>query len=184
MKINGKVISGPNTIEVFIPRGNDEVLTFKLQAVLSYDEFDKLCPAPQPPTKVHKSGNKSPDYTDIHYKQALIHYETQRSNYTFLKSISATVGLEFDEVKIEDPNTWQFLEKELTDAGLSQIERSRIYSGILEANCLNQEKIDEARNRFLRSREAHQNGSSSQWDERKSMELGELANVSISNHQG
>lgn len=57
MKVNGKTIAGPNVEILYLPRGED-VLEFRLQAVLDYGDFDLLCPTPMPPVRMVKGGKK------------------------------------------------------------------------------------------------------------------------------
>ncbi len=51
MQINGERPDQVNLIEVIIPRGRDNGFLFKAEAVVSYEEFDSLCPVPSPPTR-------------------------------------------------------------------------------------------------------------------------------------
>jgi len=55
MKINGKKLARPSHEVVVIPR-NDGDIIIKAQAVLSYDEFEKLYQMPEPPTVIKPGG--------------------------------------------------------------------------------------------------------------------------------
>jgi hypothetical protein len=57
---------------------------------------------------------------------------------------------------MSDPNTWINFDKELKDSGLSEIERIRIVNAVMTANCLNESKLDEARESFLASRQVRE----------------------------
>jgi hypothetical protein len=46
-------------------------------------------------------------------------------------------------------------DKELRDSGFSDTEVQRIIIGVMDANCLNDSKLDEAKKRFLRSQEVN-----------------------------
>jgi len=52
MKLLGKKITGPNETIIVIPRFNSDNIIFKARAVLEMDEFDEMCPTPEPPIKL------------------------------------------------------------------------------------------------------------------------------------
>lgn len=66
-----------------------------------------------------------------------------------MKSLEATPDLEWENVDVEDPNTWNNFRQEMTDSGFSAIEINRVIAECLNVNALNEEKIEEARQRFL-----------------------------------
>ena len=154
MKINGKKIEGPNEEIIVIPR-KDEDIVFRAKAVLNYEEFDKLCPTPIPPM-IKKKGTDFPipDIEDTNYQNKLATYATKRTSWMILKSLEATDGLSWDTIKMSDPDSWENFEKEMKDSGFSDIEINRIVIGVQTANCLNEEKLEEARKRFLASQQA------------------------------
>lgn len=154
MRIQGKVIQGPAVETIVIPRGDDEPLVFKAQAVLDYDEFEKLCPEPKPPMITRPGGVSEADVNDKNYQAAIQARLKRQTNFMFIKSLLATPGLTFDKIDVKRPETWDHFEEELRDAGLSQVERNHIIRGILAANCLDEKKIEEARRRFTLSQEA------------------------------
>ena len=153
MRIQGKEIQGPNVETIIIPRGNGDPIVFKVQAVLDYDDFERLCPEPKAPKMLKPGGVETLDFKDKTYVAAFAARNKKQSYFMFIKSIMATPGLEFDKVKYDQPETWEFFEQELKDAGLSQVERNKITQGIMIANCLDESKIEEARNRFTQSQE-------------------------------
>lgn len=148
MKINGREISGLHYEYVVIPRHDGDIV-FKLQAIPNMDEFKKLCPEPQPPRVMVPGGDKRVDLDDAAYKAAVAMYGEQRYAYMVIKSLEATEGLEWDTVKITDPNTWTNWSNDLRNAGFTNPEINLIQLGMATANSMNQEKLDEARNRFL-----------------------------------
>jgi hypothetical protein len=150
MKIKGRVISGPREELVVFPR-TEEDLVFKLQAVLEYDDFEKMCVEPEPPTLLHRDGTKIKDINDSKYKAKLEEYGQARTHWTFLKSISATPDLEWETVDMSNPTTWGNYRKELTSAGLSIAEITLLFRAMLNANSLDEDKLEEARKRFLAS---------------------------------
>jgi hypothetical protein len=172
----GKKISGPNVEYIIIPR-SDEDIVFVAQAVLDMSEFDSLCPAPKPPPMMRKGGVKVPDDRDPRYLTAMNDHGTKRFNYMALKSLQATEDLEWENVNFSDPDTWSGWIDELKEAGFSDIEINRITIGVMNANCLNEARLDEARSRFLSGQGVEANGSSSHEGEPRIMQSGEPANA-------
>lgn len=178
MKVGGKVIDKPNELILAIPRENEDII-FKVRAVLDMDEFDKLCPEPVPPTIVNaRTQEKRLDYKDKKYMEKAEKHSRQRFDYLVLKSLEATDGLEWDTVKMDDPETWQNWEQDMKNAFFSIAELQRIRLAVFDANSLNEEKLKEARDRFTRSQAAAKSEQSSQKEEHSSMESGEPASVS------
>lgn len=153
MKIGGKKPVGPNTIEIFIPRGENEGYLFKAQAVLDYSDFEKLCVMPVPP-RIRRPGDvvDYPDPTDSKYKVEVAEFSRKRTCWMILKSLEATPELEWDTVVANDSNSWGNYAIDLTNAGFSEVEIGRIITGVLQANCLDENMINEGRKRFLASR--------------------------------
>lgn len=148
MKIAGRKLEGPNIETVVIPRQDGDIV-FKCQAVLSYDDFEKLCPMPTPPEVLKPGGVQSFNTEDPKYVEAVQKYSEQRTSYMVLQSLSATEGLEWGTVKMDDPSTWDNYTDEMAKAGLSDAECARIIHTVTSANGLNQKRIDEATERFL-----------------------------------
>lgn len=148
MKIHGKKLSGPNIEVIVIPRQDGDIV-FKAQAVLDYDDFDKLNPVPKPPQITRPGGITSFDVEDENYKKKIREWSLSKTDYMVLKSLSVTPGLEWETVNMSDPSTWEGYRKEMQESGLSPANVARIVDGVANACGLNQEKIDEATNRFL-----------------------------------
>jgi hypothetical protein len=151
MRIKGKEIKGPNIELIVIPRGDDEPIVLKAQAVLDFAEFDKFVPQPIPPSIRKPGGEVSRDLKDKGYVAQQRDYLEKQSLFMMIKSIMATDGLEFSKIKLEEPDTWNKFEEEFREAGFSFIEINKITSGIMIANCLNEAKLEEARKRFILS---------------------------------
>lgn len=150
MKINGRKLSGANVEWVIIPRSDGD-LVFKATAVLDASRFDTLCKEPKAPL-VSKPGKKPErDFNDPEYKDELETYGRKRWAFIFLETFRYSDGLEWETVNYDDPNTWLNYESELKEAGFTNSECQLLYKGMAVANNLNQEKIEEARNRFLAS---------------------------------
>lgn len=180
MRLHGEEIRGVNIEEIIIPRGNGKQdIVLLAQAVLDMDEFDRLVKPPKPRVSRGR-GNKTIEHTDApDYKAAMIEYGRKRLAYMVLKSLEATPGLEWETVDMGNPDTWLGYEDELTKAGFSIAEQNRVTHGVLAANGLDEKKVDEARKRFLASREAEAlSDPSSLMDEPLDMESGELVSVS------
>lgn len=150
MKLNGKKIEGSNYEYIVIPRPTGD-LVFKAQAVLDMSLFHELCPLPKPGTILLPGGIKKEDLDDQRYKDALALHGERRYAFMVIQSLAATPELEWCTVKLSDPATWTGWDKEMKDAGFSTNEINHIQMGVATANCLNQEKLDEARLRFLAS---------------------------------
>lgn len=154
MKLNGQELKNDNIILVVIPRKSGN-LAFYFQPVLDWEEdFDALCKKPNPPRVRLPNNVVNPKLDDPKYIAAMAEYIGRRSHYLFLRSIAKTEGLEWSTIKMEDPSTWANWEKELTAAGFTQPEQNAMFEAYLEANTLNDEYLDRARESFLREQEA------------------------------
>jgi len=174
MKLQGQNL-GPNEVHVVIPRGADDQIVFKCKAVLAFDEFDSVCVAPKPPTLRLPGKDAAPDLTNKGYQKQMAEYGERRMNWIFLKSLEATEGLTWDTVDLQDPKTWDNYVEEMKIVGLSQIEQNRVLAGVLEANCLDESKIDEARKRFLAGKPVQGLSESLQTGELPNIQFGEVA---------
>ncbi len=156
MKYAGKKIEGANVDFLVLPRPDGNIV-FKARAILDMGEFDKLCPEPVAAIIVKRGGKPMADVNNAQYKKMLAEHGSKRFYYIIIKSLEATEELEWETVKIMDPSTWGNYEKELKDSGFSQVEVNRIVGCVLNANSLNEAKLEEARKDFL-SGEQHLNG--------------------------
>jgi len=149
MKIQGKRLDMPPEVVVPIIRDSGEVF-FKASAVLDFKEFDTVCPPPIPPM-IQRKGESvpTPDLADKKYIDACDKYARQRTNYMIVKSLSTTEALEWEKVKMTDPSTFDKYEEELKESGLNQFEIGRLINAVMEANGLDESKIEAARKRFL-----------------------------------
>ena len=148
----------------------------KAKAVLDMKEFEKLCPEPQA-KKVLMAGGWKENTEDPGYKEAMKEYGDNRWNYIALKSLEPS-NIEWAEVDIGDSSTWKHWSKELTDAGLSSVEVNRITVCVMQANCLDDKKLEKARESFLRGPGDEQAKSSGPDTEQENTQSGEPANDS------
>lgn len=153
MKIRGKNIEPIGERTVVIPR-KDENIVFTAKPVTDYEEFDKLCPQPKPKVITRPGGAQSIKTDDPNYLKELDTWSEQRSAWMFLQALSATEGLEWDTIDFGDPSTWMNYQTELGACGLSMLEQQKIMEIVIEANGLNQDKIDQATQAFLASQRA------------------------------
>ena len=160
MKINGKKIEGPNREYVVIPRGQGDDIVFTVEAILDMRKFEKVCPLPKPPMR-KIDGVDIPQISDKSYLQRVNHHSEERLAWMIITSLVATEGLEWDTVDPDDRRTWSRFRKEMQDSGFSDMEINRIVAAVVGVNALDEAKIQEARDRFLRLRQARQNVLSS-----------------------
>lgn len=149
MKINGKTFTGAFVKPVVFPRGDDRIV-FKVQAILDYEEFEKLCPRPQAPMIKPLNGPERPDLKDEEYLKALNEYSLKNTDYLLLKSLQATEGLEWDNVDYNNPDTWKNWRQDLRSAGLTEMEVVHLLNEAIAVNGLDPEKIKQATEDFLR----------------------------------
>lgn len=149
MKIKGKKIEGLNIEEIVIPRGEDDAIIFRAQAVAQYDEFDALCPKPRPKLARNRKGELVERTDEASYQEQINLHNRKRIAFMVIKSLSITEGLEWETVNIEDSNTWLNYHTELVASGFTDIEIGRIFAGVMSACGLNEEKVEKARERFL-----------------------------------
>lgn len=146
MKIGGVTVSQHEEVLV-LPRTDGDIV-IKAAAVLSMDEFDALCPQPEPPTKITKNG-KEKNFDAKNFVKSLEIWSERRYQYICLKSLEPSM-IEWDTVDLQVPASWAKWTSELLEAGISQTEMNRIQQCILDANALNEAKLNQAREAFLR----------------------------------
>jgi len=158
MKIGGREIKGPNKVTLVLPREGQEDIVIIAQAVLDTELFDKLCPEPKAPVKLMAGGAKEPNYNDSGYKAQLIEHSVRRMAFMVLYSLIPS-NIEWATVDLEDPSTWLNYNKELKEAGFSSVEVNRIGQAVMQANALDEDKLEAARQVFLRGQAAPKESS-------------------------
>lgn len=156
MRIKG-VEFKENVELVVIPRtavGDDGSVTvvpiaFKCRAVNDYSEFAKLCPEINPPEVIKRGGMRELDFKDEGFIAKTKEREERRWHWMFLQSLKATPNLIWEKVNDLDPSTWHLYEEELRAAHFNDFEIGRIRKGVAAANCLDDDRINEARQSFL-----------------------------------
>jgi hypothetical protein len=159
MKIGGVDPSQLPNIEILVlPRGEENII-FRATGLASYDEFDALCPEPKAPGAFKPGGEFVANPEDPSYREMLATYGTKRMAYMAIKSLEPS-EIEWDVVNIDEPKTWTLWQDELRDAGFTQVEINRIMGLVLDANCLNEERLEKARAVFLLGQEAEKQSTS------------------------
>lgn len=135
----------PNEEMLVLPRG-EQNLVFRARGLPDMDEFEKLCPEPKAPGKLTKNGwELNPE--DKNYIADMAEYGKRRMAFIVLKSLEPS-EIEWETVDLARPGTWSNWDKDLRSAGLSQVEINRVFSLVLEANCLDEAKLEKARKVF------------------------------------
>lgn len=150
MKIKGQRLSAPSVAVIPVIRNNEEYI-FQVQPVLDYTDFETLCPHPKAPILKKPSGEVS-DVTDPAYIKLMEKWAQKMTSWMMIKSLEATEGLEWETVKLNEPDTWVLWDKELMDSGLTARELNKLVLAIMDVCGLNEAKVEEARQRFLASR--------------------------------
>lgn len=170
MKIGGVQIAGPAQEILVLPRG-DQSLIIRAEAT-NLDEFDVLCPEPKPPGKLTKDG-WIPDVDNENYRQTINNHNEKRIAYLVIKSLEPS-EIEWDTVSIDNPKTWINYVQDFKNAGLTTIEINRIVKCVMQANSLDEDKLEQARKVFLLGQAQAQKESSGQITEQPIMPSGEV----------
>jgi len=178
MKIFGKKYDTPHRESVYFPR-EDDIIEITAEAIVDDADFYKYCKEPKAPIILVKGRGRIPDYEDKYYKSAVEVYKARRTALIIITSLRATPGLEWDKVKLDNPDTWLLYREELKDFGFSMAEINQITNTVLAANSLDDAKLQEARERFLALQRVAAQGSSSQEEEKQATQSGELVNGSV-----
>lgn len=149
MKIEGIDLDAPTTGIIPIIRGEQEII-FQAACITDFDEFERVCKLPDPPYIMKRGSTKSiPDFNDKDYLNQIDDYNSKRSSWMIAKSLLATPGLEWEKVDFENPDTFELWRDELKEKKFTDLHINQLVRGISEANGVNEERITEARNRFL-----------------------------------
>jgi hypothetical protein len=148
MRLGGKKPPA-NVKTLVLPREGGEPVVLKAGAVTSMEQFEKLCPDPVAPSIRKNDGTVVPDLNDVNYKLALAQMGSRRLDYIVIKSLEATPDLTWENVDINNPETWHNWRKECQDSGFSVFEVNRIVGLAIESNSLSEEGLEEARKSFL-----------------------------------
>ena len=158
MKIQGKTNVAPSNLQLPLPRidenGEEYFIVFEAQMITDFTKFNALCPMPKPPVQSDKHGTKIELVMDERFLKAQDDWATKKFSWTVLRSLEATKDLEWTTIKKNDASTWNNYRQELEDAGFRPAEVNKIVSMVIDANIITDEKLAEARMRFLALRAA------------------------------
>jgi hypothetical protein len=172
MRIGGITIAGPTQELLVLPRG-EQTIVIRAQAI-NLDEFDILCPEPKAPGKLTKDGwVPMPD--DENYRQILQNHNEKRIAYLVINSLEPS-EIEWDTVQVDNPHTWTNYVQDFKAAGLTTIEVNRIVQCVMQANSLDESKLEQARKVFLLGQVRAQKESSGQNTEPESTQSGNPVN--------
>ena len=149
MKIGGKVIEGSYVEIIPVIRGEEEII-FKAQPVCDYDDFNKVCPEPTPPTTMKPGGEQGIDLKSPVFLEAMNKHAEKKANWMFLKALEPT-EIEWDTVNMADPDTFENWEKELKGLKFTEYQIITLKNGIWAAQGLDTDKIKAAKESFLAS---------------------------------
>jgi len=173
MKIGGVIVDGPSEEVLVLPRLGKDII-IRCRAVLDMSHFAVMCPEPKA-KPILVAGGFKPNENDPGYLEQCQKHSELRFAYISLKSLEPS-EIEWTTIVMDDPTTWENWETELRKAGISAIEINRIVACIMQANCLDEAKLEKARDSFLRGLEKEQQEKSSGPDtELKNTPSGEAA---------
>jgi len=147
MKINGRVLTQPKAGCVVIPRQDGDIV-FKVETVLDYSRYEKLCIAPKAPELKMPDGSINFDTSDFEYLKKLEEFATYKTSFLIFESLKNN-NIEWETVKENDPTTWGNIEEELSKSFFLPIEIDLIFKEIIKVNGLSDTIYKEARERFL-----------------------------------
>lgn len=146
MKIAGKEYNSLNEDVLVLPRSQGDIV-FRGRAIADFEEFNELCPAPLPPTILTRKG-KEEDHEDEGFKQQKNQYSLRRMAWMVIKTLEPS-DIEWDTIDMEKPSTWGNWVDEMSKV-LSPGEQQRLLNFVLQVNCLDEAKVEQARADFLR----------------------------------
>ncbi len=172
MKIGGKELKGKCIETLVLPREDGDII-IKAEALNDFDEFDAVYPLPLAPKVLTRNGPED-DLKDVSYREQMNLYNIHRLAFIIIKSLEVN-DMEWDTVDIDDRKTWLNYIDDFSAAGLSAIEIGRVVQTALQANSLDEDKVDEARASFLRGQRELAESSSGQNTEHQSTPSGKPA---------
>lgn len=150
MKIKGQRPEGPKPEIVVIPREAGDII-ITCNPVFDFSAFDKLCPMPKPALITMKDGTTIEDVNDVKFVDKLYTRARRRTAWLILESLKGTPDLEWETINPSDPATWENVYTELRDAHFSDLESNKILQSVIRASAMDESRLDEARQRFIRS---------------------------------
>lgn len=147
MRIGNKQLVGPSPVKVKIFRDDGDI-DFICGAVLDYSPFDKLCPPPKAPLSTNiATGEETRKINDPRYVISFEKQSNARVDWMVINSLSHTPDLTWENVRLDDPETWSLHEDELRKF-LTPNEYGRVIDGVVEANSPSGKRRKEAMDVF------------------------------------
>lgn len=163
MKIHGKK-PGVFTDVVAFPlgEGGHNVVVFKLVPPDDLNDYEKQWPAPKPPMKTEPGKKPVPYLEDKNYKIEMSQWIGRKYDWIYVTTLRNTPGLEWEKVKLADIMTYTHWQSELMELGLTVPMWNHLYSRILAVNGLDDAKLAQAREDFLKEEAEARRTQSSQ----------------------
>lgn len=174
MRIGGVEVTPADEV-LILPRATGDNIVIKTTAV-DMSGFEEIYPKPSAPKRIVKGGVED-DVDNEAYIQECTKWGERRFAYLVISSLEPS-EIEWETVDLEKPGTWTEWDKELVGAGFSNTECNRIIDCVMTANSLNEQKLSEARESFLRGQRAEKAKSSGQNTEPQSTPSGQPASDS------
>lgn len=171
MRYAGEKLTRTDEAILVIPRGDTNII-LKMIAIENEKDFETMCPMPTPPIRKYPDGREVPNPESPEYNKAINKWAEQRMAWVTIKSLSATEDMEWENVKLDDPETWLNYQEELKET-FSQLEINLIMAKIFDVCGLSAAKIEKATEDFLARMKEEQLEDSSQTEDPNSMQSGE-----------
>ena len=147
MKIKGIEINARyRTVITFKrPSGN---ISFTLEAVNDYADFDQICPRPSAPW-IQKAGEEKSiqSFDDPAYKKQIEEYSEHKISWMILKTMAPS-EVEWSTVDLRDPKTYNNWVADMTAAGFTNAEINKLQNQIFTANGLGAAEIEVVEGNF------------------------------------
>lgn len=126
----------------------DSRIVFIIRAPMDLKPFELICPRPNPAIKKMADGRVLTDDNEPGYIEALLNWGSIRQDWIYIETLKYTEGLEWEKVKLDDPQTFKFWDEELREI-LVPLEYRYLTDKMIRINALSVEKLDEVRESFL-----------------------------------
>lgn len=151
-------------------------LVFEATAILDFSEFLAICPEPSPPPRILAGGQKDFDFESPTYKKAREIWFSKRNDWTVLKSVENSPDIEWEKIKMNDPETWPLWRDEI-GLFLNPTQIMHLWNRIMLLNSIDEAKMEEARQRFLVTKSQRVRDATSLRDEPTTTQSGVPASV-------